>query len=144
MSRKDYHTKRGRGGAGQNRTESERFLEKNRTYPGVIVLPSGLQYLVREEGLGKRPDEWSTVEVNQRILLVDGTVIKDTYHGRETDIFKLSEAIEGLQEGLLLMREGSKYHFVIPSELAWGKRGAGNKIGPYAALIFDVRLEHVY
>lgn len=135
--------KRGRGGAGQNRAESEAFLKKNRSNPDVIETPSGLQYIVREEGIGKQPDQWSSVEVNQRILLVDGTVIKDTYHSVETDHFAIAEAIPGLQEGLQLMREGGKTRFVIPPDLAWGKRGAGNRIGPYAALIFDIRLEKV-
>jgi FKBP-type peptidyl-prolyl cis-trans isomerase FkpA len=135
--------KRGRGGAGQNRAESEAFLEKNRKKADVIETPSGLQYTIKEEGSGKQPDEWSTVEVNQRILLVDGTVIKDTYHGVETDRFTIEEAIPGLKEGLQLMKEGGKTRFVVPPDLAWGKRGAGDKIGPYAALIFDIRLEKV-
>lgn len=135
--------KRGRGGAGQNRAESEAFLTKNRNKPDVIETASGLQYTQKEEGSGARPDEWSTVEVNQRILLVDGTIIKDTYHGTETDTFTMAEAIDGLKEGLPLMKEGGKCRFVVPPDLAWGKRGAGDKIGPYAALIFDIRLEKV-
>ncbi len=141
--RKNNSKKSGRGGAGQNRAETDAFLKKNRQKPDVIETPSGLQYTVREEGTGKSPDEWSTVEVNQRILLVDGTVIKDTYHGIETDTFTLEEAIPGLKEGLPLMKEGGKTRFVVPPDLAWGKRGAGSKIGPNATLIFDIRLEKV-
>jgi FKBP-type peptidyl-prolyl cis-trans isomerase len=133
----------GRGGAGQNRAESAAYLKKNGAKPDVMVTASGLQYTIRDPGTGRSPDEWSTVEVNQRILLVDGTVIKDTYHGTETDTFTMAEAIDGLKEGLALMKEGGKFRFVVPPELAWGKRGAGNKIGPYAALIFDIRLEKV-
>lgn len=140
---KNAGKQRGRGGAGQNRAESEAFLKKNRSKPDVIETASGLQYTVREEGTGKHPDEWSTVEVNQRILLVDGTVIKDTYHGVETDTFTIDEAIPGLKEGLQIMKEGGKTRFVVPPDLAWGKRGAGSKIGPYATLIFDIRLEKV-
>lgn len=140
---KNAGKKRGRGSAGQNRAESEAFLKKNRSKPDVIETASGLQYTVREEGTGKQPDEWSTVEVNQRILLVDGTVIEDTYHRPESDRFTMEEAIPGLQEGLQLMKEGGKTRFVVPPDLAWGKRGAGNKIGPYATLIFDIRLEKV-
>lgn len=142
MSRKKYK-KTNRGSAGQNRAESEAFLKKNRSKPGVIETASGLQYTIKDPGTGKSPDEWSTVEVNQRILHVDGNVIKDTYHGNETDTFTMAEAIDGLKEGLPLMKEGGKFRFVVPSDLAWGKRGAGSKIGPYAALIFDVRLEKV-
>jgi len=142
MGRKN-NKKSGRGGAGQNRAETDAFLKKNRQKPDVVETPSGLQYTVREEGTGKSPDEGSTVEVNQRILLVDGTVIKDTYHGVETDIFTIEEAISGLKEGLPLMKEGGKTRFVVPPDLAWGKRGAGSKIGPNVALIFDIRLEKV-
>ena len=132
-----------RGSAGQNRAESDAFLKKNGAKPDVMVTASGLQYTIREPGTGKSPGEWSTVEVNQRILLVDGTVIKDTYHGTATDTFTMTEAIDGLKEGLALMKEGGKFRFVVPPDLAWGKSGAGNKIGPYTALIFDIRLEKV-
>jgi FKBP-type peptidyl-prolyl cis-trans isomerase len=140
---KNNSKKRGRGGAGQNRAESEAFLKKNRGKPGVVETPSGLQYTIKDPGTGKSPDEWSTVEVNQRILLADGTVLKDTYHGTETDTFSMAEAIDGLKEGLALMKEGGKFRFVVPPDLAWGKRGAGDRIGPYAALVFDIRLEKV-
>ena len=142
MGRKKYKTKT-KGSAGQNRAESEAFLKKNRSKPDVVETPSGLQYTIKEPGTGKSPDEWSTVEINQRILLVDGTVIKNTYDGIQTDIFTMAEAIDGLKEGLALMKEGGKFRFVVPSDLAWGKRGSGFKIGPYAALIFDIRLEKV-
>jgi FKBP-type peptidyl-prolyl cis-trans isomerase FkpA len=141
--RKNSGKKRGRGGAGQNRAETESFLKKNRSKPDVIETPSGLQYSIKEPGTGQRPDERSTVEINQRILLVDGTVIKDTYHGTETDTFTMEEAIPGLKEGLPLMKEGGKFRFVVPPDLAWGKRGAGDRIGPFATLIFDIRLEKV-
>ena len=142
MGRKKYKTKT-KGSAGQNRAATDAFLKKNRSKPGVIETSSGLQYTIKEPGTGKSPDEWSTVEVNQRILLVDGTVIKNTYDGTQTDTFTIEEAIDGLKEGLPLMKEGGKFRFVVPPDLAWGKRGAGDKIGPYAALIFDIRLETV-
>ena len=140
---KNAGKKRGRGSAGQNRAAAEAFLKKNRSKPDVIVTASGLQYTIKEQGTGRSPDEWSTVEINQRILLVDGTVVKDTYHGTEPDVFKMVDAIEGLKEGLPLMKEGGKFRFVVSPELAWGKRGAGDRIGPYTALIFDIRLEKV-
>ena len=140
---KNAGKKRGRGSAGQNRAASEAFLKKHRSKPGVIVSASGLQYIIKEPGTGRSPDEWSTVEINQRILLVDGTVVKDTYHGTEPDVFKMTDAIDGLKEGLPLMKEGGKFRFVVSPELAWGKRGAGDRIGPYTALIFDIRLEKV-
>ena len=142
MSRSKINNKN-RGNAGQKRAESEAFLKKNRSKLGVVETDSGLQYIIKDPGTGENPDEWSTVEVNQRILLVNGTVIKDTYHGTETDTFTIAEAIDGLKEGLPLMKEGGKFRFFVPPDLAWGKRGAGSKIGPYAALIFEIRLEKV-
>ena len=135
--------KRGRGTPGEIRAESEEYLRKNRSKEGVVETTSGLQYTVLDPGEGASPTEWSTVEVNQRILLVDGTVIKDTYRTPDHDRFTMEEAIAGLKEGLPLMKEGGKFRFVVPPDLAWGKRGAGDRIGPYAALIFDIRLEKV-
>ncbi len=143
MGFKKHKIHSGRGGAGQNRAKTEAYLKKNRNKPGVVETASGLQYTIRDPGTGKSPDEWSTVEVNQRILLVNGTIIRDTYHGTQTDVFTMKEAIDGLKEGLPLMKEGGKFRFVVPPDLAWGKRGSGAKIGPFAALIFDVRLEKV-
>jgi FKBP-type peptidyl-prolyl cis-trans isomerase FkpA len=123
--------------------ETESFLKKNRLKEDVTETESGLQYTVVNQGEGASPTEWSTVEVNQRILLVDGTVIKDTFRTPETDRFSMEEAIAGLKEGLPLMKEGARYRFFVPPDLAWGKRGAGDKIGAYATLIFDIRLERV-
>lgn len=148
MGRKNSNKKKhgagsGRGGAGQNRAEGEAFLKKNAQKPDVIVTDSGLQYNIIEEGTGPSPDEWSTVEVNQRILLAGGTILKDTYHQVGGDVFTMEEAIEGLKEGLPLMKEGARYRFAVPPDLAWGKRGSGGKIGPFATLIFDIRLEKV-
>ena len=143
MARKKTYKSSSRGSAGQNRAESEAYLKKNGSKPDVVTTASGLQYTIQDPGTGISPDEWSTVEVNQRILLVNGTIIKNTYDGTETDVFTMAEAIDGLKEGLALMKEGGKFLFVVPPDLAWGKRGAGSKIGPHAALIFDIRLEKV-
>ena len=137
------NNKRKRGPVKDSLAESEEYLKKNRSKEGVIETESGLQYSIVEPGEGASPTEWSTVEVNQRILLVDGTVIKDTFRTPDTDRFTMEEAIAGLKEGLPLMKEGGRFRFVVPPDLAWGKRGAGTKIGPYAALIFDIRLERV-
>ncbi len=135
--------KRGKGSVGLNKKLSADFFAKNRNKPGVIETDSGLQYSVIDEGDGESPTIDSEITVNQRILLLDGTVIKDTYKTGEMDTFPLNEGIEGLQEGILLMKYGARYKFFVPPDLAWGKRGAGNKIGPYATLIFDIRLERL-
>jgi FKBP-type peptidyl-prolyl cis-trans isomerase FkpA len=123
--------------------ETETFLKKNRLKEDVIETESGLQYTIVNQGEGASPTEWSMVEVNQRILLVDGTVIKDTFRTPDIDRFSMEEAIAGLKEGLPLMKEGARYRFFVPPDLAWGKRGAGDKIGAHATLIFDIRLERV-
>lgn len=140
---RDSSKKRTRGTARDGRAETEEFLKKNRLKADVIETPSGLQYTIVNSGEGASPTEWSTVEVNQRILLVDGTVIKDTFRTPDNDRFTMQEAIAGLKEGLPLMKEGARFRFVVPPDLAWGKRGAGDKIGPYATLVFDIRLERV-
>jgi len=106
----------------------------------VLETESGLQYLVIEEGAGLKPQASDSVQVHQRITLMDGTIVADTYHESAPVVFTMKEAIEGYREGLFMMGVGSRYRFFIPHELAWGKRGAGSKIGPYAMLIIDVRL----
>ena len=137
--------KKGKGSQGLNRKRTEDFLEKNKSKSDVVVLDSGLQYtIVDQSGSGEKCQVEDQVKVNQRIWLVDGTVVADTYKG-EPDKFLIKEAIEGYQEALMMMDVGDRYKLFVPPELAWGKRGAGNKIGPNATLIIDVRLlEIVY
>ena len=129
-----------KGTPGFNRKNSRLFLAKNRSKPGVAETSSGLQYLIRDETNGIHPTITDTVVVHQRIFLIDGTPIDDTYKKDEPAVFAMAEAIAGYQEGLLMMGIGSRFRFFIPHELAWGKRGAGSKIGPYATLIIDARL----
>lgn len=126
-----------------NRKLSQDFLEKNKKKEGVVQTGSALQYLVREDAQGPKPTLYDEVTVNQRITLIDGSVIADTYRQNEPDTFVLNEAIAGLKEGIPLMSIGAKYRFFVPPELAWGKRGAGNKIPPFATLIFDIKLEEI-
>lgn len=129
-----------KGSTGLNKKESENFLAKNRARSEVSETPSGLQYEILEEGSGGFVMEGDSVTVHQRIKLVDGTVIVDSYKQDEPETFSLSEAIAGYKEGLLLMSVGARYQFIIPPELAWGKRGTSKKIGPYAVVIIDCRL----
>jgi FKBP-type peptidyl-prolyl cis-trans isomerase len=129
-----------KGSKGQNRKGSEAFIAKYTNKPDVVQLQSGLIYRILEETQGPAPTMQNEVVVNQRILNFDGSVIADTYKSGFTDRFSLREAIPGLQEGLQLMTLGSRFEFVIPPDLAWGKRGVGNKIGPNALMVFDVRL----
>ncbi len=132
--------RRSRGSSGYNRKAAEDFLAKNRKKEGVRETLSKLQYKVIEEGEGPRPDENSIVTIHQRCTLLNGKVIEDTFRDNEPDEVVMRELIEGHREGLLLMKKGSRYKLFIPPELAWGEKGAGNKIPPNALLIFDVRL----
>lgn len=129
-----------KGSKGQNRKGSEAFVAKYANKPDALQLDSGLMYRILEQTQGPAPTMHNEVVVHQRILNFDGSVIADTYKSGFTDRFSLKEAIPGLQEGLQLMSLGSRYEFVIPPDLAWGKRGVGNKIGPNALMVFDVRL----
>ncbi|MBN2714364.1 MAG: FKBP-type peptidyl-prolyl cis-trans isomerase [Deltaproteobacteria bacterium] len=144
MARKEKKTQGKRGSQGQNRKMSEDFWEKNQTKAGVTTLPSGLQYsIITESEGGGSPQLADEVVVDQRIRLVDGTVVRDTFLEHEQDRFFVHETMEGLQEGLLMMTEGSRYRFFIPWDLAWGKSGNGKKIGPYSMLIADIWLIQV-
>lgn len=135
--------KKGKGSKGFNKKNSQEFLDKNRNKEGVIELPSGLQYMVIDSKDGNKPEFDNDVTVYQRITLIDGTVVADSYKKNEPDTFPISEAIEGYKEGLLMMEKGSRYRFFIPSELGWGKRGAGDKIGPDSVIIIDARLDEI-
>jgi FKBP-type peptidyl-prolyl cis-trans isomerase FkpA len=140
MGRRKHKKKNTKGSAGFNKKNSADFLAKNRNKPGVSETDSGLQYLVIEPGAGATPGWEDAVVVQQRIMLVDGTIIDDTYKTPNPAVFSMAEAIEGYREGLQMMELGARYRFFIPSDLAWGKRGAGSRIGSHAALIIDTRL----
>ena len=139
MARKERKTK-SRGAAGMHRREGEEFLTKNRVKQDVTETESGLQYTIIEEGEGNRPDINSCVVIHQRALLLNGSVLEDTYRVNTPEEVEIREMIDGLQEGLLLMKKGSRYRFWVPSELAWGRKGTSGKIPPYAVLFFDIRL----
>lgn len=135
---------RSKGSAGNNRKSGEDFLLLNSKKEGVIEIDSGLQYLVVEEFTGVKPGIFDTVKIHQRALLLDGKILEDTYRQNKPEEVKIDELIEGLQEGLQMMSVGSRYKFWIPAELAWGKKGTGNKIPPNAVLSFDIRLIEIY
>ena len=124
----------------KHKIEGQKFLEENKNKEGVKATASGLQYEVLKEGKGKKPTAEDKVEVHYRGALIDGTVFDSSYKRNETIIFPLSGVIKGWTEGLQLMTEGSKYKFYIPSELAYGERGAGQDIPPHATLIFEIEL----
>jgi FKBP-type peptidyl-prolyl cis-trans isomerase FkpA len=129
-----------KGSAGNNRKIGDDFLNKNRNKDGVYETESSLQYTIIEKTEGDQPCEENSITIHQRALLLNGTILIDTYRENESDEVNVNELIEGLQEGICMMSKGSRYKFWVPSELAWGKKGTGNKIPPYSVLQFDIRL----
>ena len=122
------------------KAEGENFLAENAKKDGVVVLPSGLQYQVLKEGTGKQPKATDQVECHYEGTLINGQVFDSSYQRGQTATFGLNQVIAGWTEGVQLMKEGAKYRFFIPYNLAYGERGAGQSIPPYAALVFDVEL----
>ena len=118
----------------------EAFLAENAKKDGVVTLPSGLQYQVLKEGNGKKPSATDQVVCHYEGTLIDGTVFDSSYKRNEPATFGLNQVSAGWTEGVQLMSEGAKYRFFIPYNLAYGERGAGAQIPPFAALVFDVEL----
>lgn len=129
--------------AAANREQGEQFLSENARKEGVQTTESGLQYEVIEEGSGPSPEASDRVTVHYTGTLIDGTVFDSSRERGEPATFALNQVIPGWTEGLQLMNEGGHYKFYIPSELAYGERGAGDVIEPGSTLIFDVELLEV-
>ncbi|WP_337881450.1 FKBP-type peptidyl-prolyl cis-trans isomerase [Rheinheimera sp.] len=118
----------------------EAFLAENAKKPGITVTESGLQYEVLVQGEGEKPTRASTVRTHYHGTLIDGTVFDSSYNRGQPAEFPVSGVIAGWTEALQLMPVGTKLRLYIPHQLAYGERGAGGKIGPFSALIFDVEL----
>lgn len=125
---------------GNSKAEGEAFLQENANKAGVTTLPSGLQYEVITEGNGPKPGPGSSVTTHYHGTLLNGTVFDSSYQRGQPATFGVNQVIAGWTEALQLMPEGSKWRLYIPSDLAYGKRGAGRDIGPDTTLIFDVEL----
>ena len=123
-----------------NKKQGLAFLDANKTKDGVVALPSGLQYKVIQEGTGPKPAPTDTVVCNYRGTLLDSTEFDSSYKRGQPATFPVTGVIKGWTEALQLMPVGSKWQLFIPSELAYGERGAGGQIGPNATLIFEVEL----
>lgn len=125
------------------KAEGEKYLAENAKKEGVVVLPSGLQYQVLQEGTGKKPKATDQVKCHYEGMLVDGTMFDSSVQRGEPATFPLNGVIAGWTEGLQLMAEGAKYRFFIPYNLGYGEHGAGASIPPFATLVFDVELIEV-
>jgi FKBP-type peptidyl-prolyl cis-trans isomerase len=115
------------------------YLVESSKMPGITVTRSGLQYEVLQEGTGPRPTASDTVRVHYQGSLTNGTVFDSSYYQGEPVEFPLSNVISGWTEGLQLMRVGSVYRLIVPSNLAYGPQGRP-QIPPYATLIFEIEL----
>jgi len=136
---KDKPIKDGANMDQDSKTQGVQFLEENKKNSEVKMTGSGLQYKVLKEGTGKNPSATDNVEVHYRGTLIDGTEFDSSYKRNKTITFPLNGVIKGWTEGLQLMKEGAKYKFYIPSELAYGSSGTPG-IPPDSVLIFEVEL----
>ncbi len=123
-----------------NLEQAQTFMAENAQREGVVVTDTGLQYEIVEAGEGELPGPDDRVEVHYRGTLIDGTEFDSSYKRDETIVFGVGQVIAGWSEALQLMPVGSKWNLYIPPELAYGAGGAGNLIGPNAALLFEVEL----
>ena len=116
------------------------YLATNAKKPGVVSLPSGLQYQVITEGTGPKPSATSKVTCHYHGTLIDGTVFDSSVQRGQPATFPLNMVIKGWTEGLQLMPQGSKWRFFIPPQLGYGDRQVSAQIGPNSTLIFEVEL----
>ncbi len=135
-----YMMKRQEKKGEENNKTGKEFLDKNAKENGVTVLPSGLQYKVLQEGEGPKPGPNDRVTVHYTGKLINGKVFDSSVERGQPATFGVTQVIPGWTEALQLMSVGSKYQLFIPSNLAYGERGAGGDIGPNETLIFDVEL----
>jgi FKBP-type peptidyl-prolyl cis-trans isomerase FklB len=124
-----------------NAKEGTAFLAANKSKPGVVTLPSGLQYKILKEGSGPKPTATDTVVCNYRGTLINGTEFDSSFKRNEPATFPVSGVIKGWTEALQLMGVGAKWQLFIPPDMAYGPRGTPNgPIGPNSTLIFEVEL----
>jgi FKBP-type peptidyl-prolyl cis-trans isomerase FklB len=126
--------------AAANKKEGEAFLAANKSKEGVVSLPDGIEYKILKKGDGPKPAASDTVTVNYRGTLINGTEFDSSYKRGQPVTFPLNGVIKGWTEALQLMPVGSKWELYLPSDMAYGDRGAGADIQPGSTLIFEVEL----
>jgi FKBP-type peptidyl-prolyl cis-trans isomerase FklB len=124
----------------KNLKEGQKFLDENKKKPGVVTLPSGLQYIVIKEGTGPKPKATDMVTTHYHGTLINGKVFDSSVERGQPAQFPVNGVIKGWVEALQLMNVGSKWKLFVPANLAYGERGAGEMIGPNTTLIFEVEL----
>jgi len=129
--------------ANKNKKDGDKFMADNRKKENVVTTSSGLQYKVLTAGKGKTPKAEDNVVVNYRGTLLDGKEFDSSYKRGKPATFQVGGVIPGWQEALKLMPAGSKWKVIVPPNLAYGARGAGNMIGPNEVLIFEIDLIEV-
>lgn len=125
--------------AGETLKKGEEFLAENAKRPGIVTLPSGLQYEILSAGTGRKPSATDRVQCHYHGTLIDGTVFDSSVQRGEPAVFGVNQVIPGWVEALQLMPEGSRWKLYIPSKLAYGECQAGS-IPPNSALVFEVEL----
>ena len=128
--------------AAENQTKSETFLEANKTKTGIVVMPSGVQYRIIEEGEGTRPGMESSVRVHYRGSKMDGREFDSSFARGVPEEFVVNSVLQGWQEVLPLMKQGATWQIFVPPELAFGQRG-NPPVGPNEALMFDLKLVEI-
>ncbi len=126
--------------AAANLKTGQDFLDANKSKPGIVALPSGLQYEVITEGKGPKPSASNKVTCHYHGTLIDGTVFDSSVKRGQPATFPLNMVIKGWTEGLQLMPTGSKWRFFIPPHLGYGDRQVSAQIGPNSTLVFEVEL----
>ncbi len=124
----------------KKQAQAKAYLEENGKKEGVVTTASGLQYKILEQGDGATPTAKDKVIAHYKGTLLDGTVFDSSYDRGEPATFPVTGVIQGWQEALQMMKEGAKWQIVVPANLAYGPRGAGQLIGPNETLIFDIEL----
>lgn len=124
----------------KNKREGEAFLKENAKKQGVNTTKTGLQYMILKEGKGPKPGPYDTVTIHYRGALIDGTEFHDSYKTGQPVSFQVLKTFAGWAEALRMMNVGSKWKIFLPPDLAMGEEGLGDKVGPFAVIIFEIEL----
>ena len=143
MAIQEYITGKQKQKADANIAIGKKFLEENKSKPGVVTLPDGMQYIVMKTGTGPKPVITDTVVVDYHGTLIDGSVFESSVDKGQPVTYPLNGFIKGWSEALQMMNVGSKWKLFIPSELAYGDRASGPKIQPNSTLVFEVELHAI-